>query len=133
MVRIARMSNRNLWLDRREFLAGLGAAVLAPALPGIVAAREPTALILRAAPDASTPLLAKPDALRWSPIAGRLKRGDNLEFIMTLLRMRAREGLEPQVIALSAVIGDTNGLERWLGGRLLRRNERPVPLDEGIV
>jgi helicase len=60
-------------------------------------------------------------------------RGANLEFIMTLLRMRAREGLEPQVIALSAVIGDTNGLERWLGGRLLRRNERPVPLDEGIV
>jgi helicase len=47
-------------------------------------------------------------------------RGANLEFVMTLLRMRAREGLEPQVIALSAVIGDTNGLERWLGGRLLR-------------
>ena len=60
-------------------------------------------------------------------------RGANLEFIMTLLRMRAREGLEPQIIALSAVIGDTNGLERWLGGRLLRRNERPVPLDEGVV
>ena len=31
------------------------------------------------------------------------------------------------------MIGDTNGLERWLGGRLLRRNERPVPLDEGII
>jgi helicase len=60
-------------------------------------------------------------------------RGANLEFIMTLLRMRAREGLEPQIIALSAVIGDTNGLERWLGGRLLRRTERPVPLDGGIV
>jgi len=41
--------------------------------------------------------------------------------------------MEPQVIALSAVIGDTNGLERWLGGRLLRRVERPVPLDEGVV
>jgi superfamily II DNA/RNA helicase len=60
-------------------------------------------------------------------------RGSNLEFIMTLLRMRRRDGLEPQVIALSAVIGDTNGLERWLGGRLLRRVERPVPLDEGAV
>jgi len=60
-------------------------------------------------------------------------RGANLEFIMTLLRMRRRDGLEPQVIALSAVIGDTNGLERWLGGRLLRRVERPVPLDEGAV
>ena len=31
------------------------------------------------------------------------------------------------------MIGDTNGLERWLGARLLRRNERPVPLAEGIL
>ena len=60
-------------------------------------------------------------------------RGANLEFILTLLKMRRRDGLEPQLIALSAVIGDTNGLERWLGGRLLRRVERPVALDEGIV
>ncbi|OGG39683.1 DEAD/DEAH box helicase [Candidatus Jorgensenbacteria bacterium RIFCSPLOWO2_01_FULL_45_25b] len=60
-------------------------------------------------------------------------RGVNLEFILTLLRMRRKQGIEPQVIALSAVIGDTNGFERWLGARLLRRTERPVPLDEGIV
>src|SRR5260370_10403122 len=60
-------------------------------------------------------------------------RGANLEFILTLFRMRRRDGVEPQLIALSAVIGDTNGLERWLGGRLLRRTERPVPLDEGVV
>ena len=60
-------------------------------------------------------------------------RGANLEFILTLLRMRRRDGLEPQLIALSAVIGDTNRLERWLGGRLLRRVERPVPLDEGVL
>jgi helicase len=60
-------------------------------------------------------------------------RGANLEFILTLLRMRRGEGLEPQLIALSAVIGDTNGLERWLGARLLRRVERPVPLDEGVI
>jgi helicase len=60
-------------------------------------------------------------------------RGANLEFILTLLRMRRRTGLEPQLIGLSAVIGDTNGLERWLGGRLLRRVDRPVPLDEGIL
>lgn len=60
-------------------------------------------------------------------------RGANLEFILTLLRMRRRDGLQPQMIALSAVIGDTNGFERWLGARLLRRQERPVPLDEGIL
>jgi len=60
-------------------------------------------------------------------------RGVNLEFILTLLKMRRRQGAEPQLIALSAVIGDTNGLERWLGARLLKRTERPIPLDEGIV
>lgn len=60
-------------------------------------------------------------------------RGANLEFVLTLIRMRRREGLEPQLIALSAVIGDTNGLEQWLGARLLRRTERPVPLDEGLL
>jgi len=60
-------------------------------------------------------------------------RGVNLEFILTLLRMRRREGIEPQLVALSAVIGDTNGFEQWMGARLLRREERPVPLDEGIL
>lgn len=60
-------------------------------------------------------------------------RGANLEFLLTLLRVRRRTGIEPHVIALSAVIGDTGGLERWLGGRLLRHEERPVPLDEGIL
>lgn len=60
-------------------------------------------------------------------------RGANLEFILTVLRMRRNDGIEPQLVALSAVIGDTSGLERWLGARLLRRTERPVPLDEGIL
>ncbi|MCM2501989.1 DEAD/DEAH box helicase, partial [Neorhizobium galegae] len=60
-------------------------------------------------------------------------RGANLEFILTLMKMRRREGIEPQIIALSAVIGDTGGLEVWLGGRLLRRTERPVPLREGVL
>ncbi len=60
-------------------------------------------------------------------------RGANLEFLLTLIRMRRREGIEPQIVALSAVIGDTNGLEQWLGARLLRRTERPVPLDEGLL
>jgi replicative superfamily II helicase len=60
-------------------------------------------------------------------------RGANLEFVLTLLRIGRRHGTEPQFIALSAVIGDTNGLERWLGARLLQRTERPVPIDEGIL
>jgi replicative superfamily II helicase len=60
-------------------------------------------------------------------------RGANLEFILTLIRMRRRDDIEPQLIALSAVIGDTNGLEQWLGARLLRRDDRPVPLAEGLM
>jgi replicative superfamily II helicase len=60
-------------------------------------------------------------------------RGANLEFLLTLLRTRRRFGTEPQIIALSAVIGDSAGLERWLGGRLLRHEQRPVALDEGVL
>lgn len=60
-------------------------------------------------------------------------RGANLEFLLTLLRARRRTGIEPQLVALSAVIGDTNGLERWLAARLLSRTDRPVPLDEGVL
>jgi helicase len=60
-------------------------------------------------------------------------RGANLEFLLTLIRARGDNEPAPQIIALSAVIGDTNGLERWLGGRLLRKTERPVPLDEGVL
>ena len=60
-------------------------------------------------------------------------RGANLEFILTLLKAQRLFGIEPQLIALSAVIGDTNGFESWLGARLLRTEKRPVPLHEGLV
>lgn len=60
-------------------------------------------------------------------------RGANLEFLLTLIRSRRRRGSDPQLVALSAVIGDSNGLERWLNARLLRREERPVPLEEGVI
>ncbi|WP_438039069.1 DEAD/DEAH box helicase [Sorangium sp. So ce128] len=60
-------------------------------------------------------------------------RGANLEFLLTLLKYRRREGVRPQIVLLSAVIGDTNGLERWLTASLLRSEKRPVPLKEGIL
>jgi helicase len=60
-------------------------------------------------------------------------RGANLEFVLTLLKSQRLYGIEPQLIALSAVIGDTNGFESWLGGRLLKTTKRPVPLDEGMI
>lgn len=60
-------------------------------------------------------------------------RGVNLEFLLTLINARKNQGVELQIIALSAVIGESNGLERWLEARLLRRSERPVPLSEGMI
>jgi helicase len=60
-------------------------------------------------------------------------RGANLEFVLTLLKSQRLYGIEPQLIALSAVIGDANGFESWLGGRLLKTTKRPVPLDEGMI
>lgn len=60
-------------------------------------------------------------------------RGANLEFVLTLLKSRRTEGIAPQIICMSAVIGDTGGLERWLDGRQLRHEDRPVPLVEGVL
>src|SRR5439155_24638444 len=60
-------------------------------------------------------------------------RGANLEFVLTLLKAQRLLGIEPQLIALSAVIGDTNGFESWLDARLIMTDKRPVPLDEGML
>jgi replicative superfamily II helicase len=60
-------------------------------------------------------------------------RGSNLEFLLTMLNnQRGRTG-SPQIITLSAVVGDMRGLERWLGGRRLHSDARPVPLVEGVL
>lgn len=60
-------------------------------------------------------------------------RGMVVELLLTsLLAARAR-GVSPQLIALSAVIGDANGFERWLDCELLLTTARPVPLTEGVV
>lgn len=60
-------------------------------------------------------------------------RGANLEFLLTLLKYRQRDGVRPQLILLSAVIGDAGGLDRWLAASLLQSTKRPVPLREGIL
>jgi helicase len=60
-------------------------------------------------------------------------RGVNLEFLLTLIRSRREEGIEPQLVLLSAVLGDIAGFDTWLNARYLRRTERPVRLQEGVV
>lgn len=60
-------------------------------------------------------------------------RGSNLEFLLTMLNnQRGRTGY-PQIITLSAVVGDMRGLHRWLGGKQLHSDIRPVPLIEGVI
>jgi hypothetical protein len=60
-------------------------------------------------------------------------RGPRLEFLLTLLRARRPDGVHPQLVALSAVLGDLGGLDSWLDARPLVRTERPVPLAEGVL
>ena len=60
-------------------------------------------------------------------------RGANLEFALTLLRRGHGSTSPAQLIALSAVTGDTAGLERWLNADLLLTDRRPVPLIESVI
>ena len=60
-------------------------------------------------------------------------RGITVELILSLL-LRAREqGIEPQLVVLSAVIGNLNNFDRWLRVSVLRSDKRPVPLIEGVL
>lgn len=60
-------------------------------------------------------------------------RGSNLEFLMTLLNNRRGQIGSPQIITLSAVVGDLGGMDEWLGARHLHSESRPVPLVEGVI
>lgn len=60
-------------------------------------------------------------------------RGSNLEFLLTLLNSRRGRTGAPQIITLSAVVGNLGGLDRWLGGRNLHSEVRPIPLVEGVL
>ncbi len=60
-------------------------------------------------------------------------RGITVELIFALL-LRARDrGINPQLVVLSAVIGNVNSFDRWLDLPLLTSRERPVPLIEGVL
>lgn len=85
MVRIDLMADRILRLDRRELLAGLGFAALAPALPGFAAAQGRPRLTLQAKAGTIALIPGQPDTPIWSlrsappePVLS-FKRGDELE------------------------------------------------------
>ena len=60
-------------------------------------------------------------------------RGISVELLLTLIISARERGIAPQVVVLSAVIGDINGFDGWLGCRKLVSTERPVPLIEGVI
>src|SRR5258708_9124618 len=82
------MSDRILQLDRRALMAGLGAAVLGPAMASIAGAQGRPSLTLRAKARVIALRPGAPDTRIWSlqgptPEPGfRFKRGDELEITL---------------------------------------------------
>jgi FtsP/CotA-like multicopper oxidase with cupredoxin domain len=75
-------------LTRRHLLAGLGTAILGPAMPSKAAAQARTALKLHAKPGAAALRPGQPDTPVWSLLtsapetAMRFRRGDQLEVLL---------------------------------------------------
>ncbi len=60
-------------------------------------------------------------------------RGISIELLLTNLISARSRGIHPQLVILSAVIGDSNYFEQWLGCRKLLTTKRPVQLVEGVL
>jgi len=60
-------------------------------------------------------------------------RGIVVELLLTYLLAARNKEISPQIIALSAVIGDINNFDTWLDCEKLVTYERPVPLIEGVL
>jgi helicase len=60
-------------------------------------------------------------------------RGIVVELIFALLLRARQRGIDPQLVILSAVIGNVNNFDRWLNLPLLTSKDRPVPLVEGVL
>ena len=60
-------------------------------------------------------------------------RGVIVELLLTYLIAAREKGVNPQLIVLSAVIGDVNNFDEWLGCNKLITYKRPVPLVEGVL
>jgi helicase len=60
-------------------------------------------------------------------------RGIAVELLLTFLISARERQISPQLICLSAVIGDVNRFHEWLGCQLLITTKRPIPLIEGVI
>ena len=57
-------------------------------------------------------------------------RGATLELLLTAIRRCRRK---PQIIGLSAVLGDLNDFDEWLEAKVVHSRERPVELRQGVM
>ena len=60
-------------------------------------------------------------------------RGITVELLLTNLLAAREKGVCPQLITLSAVIGNLNNFDKWLDCQSLETDMRPVPLTEGVL
>jgi len=60
-------------------------------------------------------------------------RGITLEFLLTLLKEARNKNNFPQLIGLSATLGDLNGFDKWLNAVEIKSTQRPIPLLEGTI
>lgn len=58
------------------------------------------------------------------------QRGGNLELLLTKIK---ESYSKTQIIALSAVLGNLNGFDKWLGAEVVHNTQRPVELRQGIL
>lgn len=61
------------------------------------------------------------------------RRGVTVELTLAMLLRARSRGVRPQLVLLSAVIGQLNGFDQWLDIPVLLSRERPVPLIEGVL
>jgi len=60
-------------------------------------------------------------------------RGITVELLLTQLNTSKENGVRPQLITLSATVGDVNHFNEWLDLKVLKTEKRPVPLTEGVL
>lgn len=84
-------------------------------------------------------LVTNPEILRYcgllivdeiQMLADRI-RGPELELLLTKILLSRKRG-DLQIVALSATLNGVEDLGKWLGLEILRSNERPIELREGI-
>ena len=64
---------------------------------------------------------------------GDSHRGISVELLLTYLRASRQWGIQPQLVLLSATIGNLNHFHEWLDVKALISDSRPVPLQIGVL